>query len=58
MVKHLGLDAKDVLDAKTGEYDESKNTLEKVETMRVFNSLKDMPEHALKPGSVVRFGGN
>jgi hypothetical protein len=58
MVKHLGLDAKDVLDAKTGKYDESKNTLEKVETMRVFKSLKDMPKHALKPGAVVRFGGN
>ena len=58
MVKHLGLNAKDVLDPKTGEYDESKNTLEKVETMRVFKSLKDMPKHALKPGSVVRFGGN
>ena len=58
MVKHLGLDAKDVLDDKTGKYDESKNTLEKVETMRVFKSLKDMPRHALKPGGVVRFGEN
>ena len=58
MVEHLGLNAKDVLDPKTGEYDESKNTLEKVETMRVFKSLKDMPRHALKPGSVVRFRGN
>ena len=58
MVKHLGLDAKDVLDSKTGTYDESKNTLEKVETMRVFKSLKDMPKYALKPGAVVRFGGN
>ena len=58
MVKHLGLDAKDVLDDKTGKYDESKNTLEKVETMRVFKSLKDMPSHALKPGGVVRFGEN
>jgi hypothetical protein len=55
MVKHLGLDAEGVLDAKTGAYDESKNTLEKVKTMRTFNSLKDMPKHALKPGSVVRF---
>ncbi len=58
MVKHLGVNAKGVHDAKTGVCDESKNTLEKVETMRVFKSLKDMPEHALKPGTVVRFGGN
>lgn len=58
MVKHLGLNAKDVLDPKTGEYDESKNTLEKVETMRVFKSLKEMPKHALKPGAAVRFRGN
>ena len=58
MVKHLGLDAEGVLDAKTGKYDERKNTLEKVETMRVFKSLKYMPKHALKPGAVVRFGGN
>ena len=55
MVKHLGLYAKGVLNAKTGVYDESKNTLEKVETMRTFNSLKDMPKHALKPGAMISF---
>ena len=55
MVKHLGLDVKGVLNAKTGVYDESKNTLEKVETMRTFNSLKDMPKHALKPGAKISF---
>jgi hypothetical protein len=55
MVKHLGLKSKGVLDAKTGVYDESKNTVEKVETMRTFNSLKDMPQHALKPGAIVSF---
>jgi hypothetical protein len=44
-----------VLDAKTGVYDESKNTLEKVETMRTFNSPKEMPKHALKPGTRVSF---
>ena len=55
MVKHLGLDAEGVLDAKTGVYDESKNTLEKVETMRTFNSPKEMPKHALKPGTRVSF---
>jgi hypothetical protein len=55
MVKHLGLNAKGVIDKKTGVYDESKNTLEKVETMRTFNSLKDMPKHALKPGAMISF---
>ena len=55
MVKRLGLYAKGVLNAKTDVYDESKNTLEKVETMRTFNSLKDMPKHALKPGAMISF---
>ena len=55
MVKHLGLDPKGVLNKKTGEYDEKKNTIEKVATMRTFNALKDMPKHALKPGPMVSF---
>ncbi len=55
MVEHLVLKSKGVLNAKTGVYDESKNTLEKVETMRTFNSLKEMPKHALKPGALVSF---
>ncbi|MBC8324191.1 MAG: acetylxylan esterase [Verrucomicrobia subdivision 3 bacterium] len=55
MVKHLGLNAKGVLDAKTGVYDESKNTIEKLETMRNFHSFKEMPKHALKPGAQVTF---
>ena len=55
MVKHLGLDPKDVLNEKTGEYDEKKNTVEKVATMRTFNALTDMPKHALKPGPIVSF---
>ena len=53
MVKHLGLDAGGVLDKKTGKFDESKNTVEKVATMRNFNTLADMPQHALKPGAMV-----
>jgi dienelactone hydrolase len=53
MVKHLGLDADGVVDEKTGEFDESKNTVEKVATMRNFNTLADMPQHALKPGAPV-----
>jgi hypothetical protein len=55
MVKHLGLDPKGVLDKKTGEYDEKRNTIEKVATMRTFNALTDMPKHALKPGPIVSF---
>ena len=55
MVKHLGLTAKGVLNKKTGVYDEGKNTLELVETMRNFKTLADLPKHVLKPGSVVSF---
>ena len=55
MVKHLGLDPKGVLNKKTGEYDEKKNTIEKVATMRTFNALTDMPKHALKPGQIISF---
>ena len=53
MVKHLGLDASGVLDKQTGKFDESKNTVEKTATMRTFNTLADMPRHALKPGATV-----
>jgi dienelactone hydrolase len=53
MVKHLGLDASGVLDKQTGTFDESKNTVEKTATMRTFNTLADMPGHALKPGATV-----
>ena len=53
MVKHLGLDASGVLDKKTGTFDESQNTVEKTATMRTFNTLADMPGHALKPGATV-----
>ena len=55
MVKHLDLDSKGVLDPKTGKYDETQNTIEEVETMRTFDSLADMPNHALKPGSRISF---
>jgi hypothetical protein len=55
MVKHLDLDSKGVLDSKSGEYDETKNTIEEVGTMRTFNVLADMPKHALKPGSTISF---
>ena len=55
MVKHLGLDAKGVLDKKTGKYDETGNTIEPVDTMRNFMKLEDMPKHALKPGAMVSF---
>ncbi len=55
MVKHLGLDPKGVLDKTTGSYDESKNTIETPKRMHNFNSLKEMPRHALKPGTIVSF---
>ena len=55
MVKHLDLDSKGVLDPKSGKYDETQNTIEEVETMRTFDSLADMPKHALKPGSTISF---
>ena len=55
MVKHLGLDAKGVVDPKTGDFDESKNVLEKPEQMRVFDKENPLPSHSLKPGSTVAF---
>jgi hypothetical protein len=55
MVKHLGLNPKGVLNKKTGMYDESKNTIETPKRMHNFDSLKDMPKHALKPGVKVTF---
>ena len=55
MVKHLDLDSKGVLDPKSGEYDETKNTIEEVGTMRTFDASEDMPKHALKPGSTITF---
>jgi len=53
MVKHLGLDTDGVLDKKTGKFDENKNTIEKVATMRNFHTPADMPKHSLKPGTMV-----
>ncbi|MBC8244540.1 MAG: acetylxylan esterase [Verrucomicrobia bacterium] len=53
MVKHLGLDAGGVLDTKSGTFDESRNTIEMVDTMRTFDTLAEMPKRALKPGAAV-----
>ena len=55
VVKHLRLDAKGVIDPKTGDFDESKTVLEKPEQMRVFDKENPLPKHALKPGSSVAF---
>ena len=52
MVKHLGLDAKGVLDESTGRFDEKGNTIESVEQQRVFDNV---PKGSLKPGAVVAF---
>lgn len=55
MLKHLGLDATGVVDSKTGEFDESGNTIEEPAQMRVFDDSNPLPKHALKPGSTVAF---
>jgi hypothetical protein len=55
MVKHMGLDGNGVLDKSTGVFDESQTVLEKPELMRVFDDQHPLPNHALKPGSMVAF---
>ncbi|MBT4725502.1 MAG: acetylxylan esterase [Planctomycetaceae bacterium] len=55
MVKHLRLDARGVIDAKTGVFDEAQTTLETPAQMRVFDNQHPVPKHALKPGSTVSF---
>ena len=55
MVKHLKLNAKGVVDPKTGVFDEAENTIEAVDDMRVFDDSFPMPKHALKPGAIVNF---
>jgi len=56
LVKYLNLDSKGVLDAASGQFDESPNTIESVETMRVFDDQHPLPAHALKPGTTVVLG--
>lgn len=56
LVQHLKLDAAGVVDPDTGLFDESPNTIESVENMRVFNDQHPLPAHALKPGSIVDLG--
>ena len=55
MVKHLGLDHKEVFNATTELYDETKTTIESPEKMYVFDKSKAYPASALKPGSGVPF---
>lgn len=55
MVEHLGLDTEGVLDPATGIYDENRNTMETPEQMRVFDEDNPLPDHALKPGAMVKF---
>ena len=55
LVKHLGLDPEGVRDPTSGEFDESKTVVETPEQMRVFDDSHPLPEHALKPGSLVDF---
>lgn len=53
LVKHLDLDSSNVLDSKSGLFDETTNTIESTETMRVFADASELPEHALPPGSLI-----
>ena len=55
MVKHLKHNNKGVYDSDTALYDESMNTIETPERMRIFTDKHPMPAHALKPGSLVSF---
>jgi len=55
LVEHLRLDNSRVWDVQTAEFDESGNTIETVETMRVFGDADPLPEHAVPPGSRLRF---
>ena len=53
MVKHLKLDAAEILDPVTGKFDESKISLETPAQMRVFDTEHPLPKHALKSGAAV-----
>ncbi|NQV24262.1 MAG: acetylxylan esterase [Rhodopirellula sp.] len=55
MVKHLKLNSAGVLDPATGLFDETANTIEPVDDMRVFDDSFPLPMHTLKPGSIVKF---
>jgi len=55
MVKHLGLNQDSVYNPKTKLYDEAANTIETTQVQRTFHSHKEMPKHAQKPGSGIRF---
>lgn len=55
MVKHLGLNPEAVYNSKTQLYDETANTMENTEVQRTFHSFEEMPKHAQKPGSGIKF---
>jgi hypothetical protein len=55
LVKHLGLDPQGVRNPKSGQFDESKNVVETPDQMRVFDDADPLPQHALKPGTLVEF---
>ena len=55
MVKQLKLNDDGIRNQATGSYDESATVVETPEQMRVFDSTKDLPSHALKPGVAVSF---
>lgn len=55
MVKHLGLNPEGILDEASGVFDESGNTIEEIETMRVFDDQHPIPKSALPANSLVGY---
>lgn len=55
MVKHLKLNSKGILDEASGLFDESGNTIEEIETMRVFDDQHPVPKSALPANSMVKY---
>ena len=55
MVKHLKLDADNVLDKDTGMFDERPCVVETPEQMRVLDDTHPLPPDAVQPGAVVTF---
>ena len=55
MVKHLNLELAGMLDAQTGQFDESSSVVETPEQMRVFDKTNPIPARALTPGALIAF---
>ena len=55
LAKHLKLNTKGVLNPDTELFDETRTHLETPEQMRVFDDTHPLPEHAVKPGTLINF---